>query len=75
MKTRAKTKDLPPDLKKLRALIGYVGTRADIARELDVTTPTINRWFAQQSLIPSKYFSRLARLSDGIFQVQDFIRE
>lgn len=67
--------ELPVDLKRLRALIAYKGDRAAVAELLGIQRTTINQWFTTRARIPAKYFSPLAKMSDGLFQVQDFIRE
>lgn len=65
---------LPEDLKRLRALISYVGSREKLAEEINISSATIDYWFIKQANIPSKYLHRLSKSSNGIFTPLDFIR-
>lgn len=68
-------KKLPEDLKKLRALIAYVGSREALAAEIGIVPTTFSSWFTTTARIPAKHFHKLVKASNGIFTVTDFIRE
>lgn len=66
--------DLPEDIKRLRALIAYLGSKEILAAELEVAESTVNYWLIKKNHIPSKYLLRLSELSNGIFTPSDFLR-